>query len=130
MRDQLATLSVLEVQGQAVNAISARLGATTGQVSPSPYPNPSPSPTALNLNLNLTLIPTPSPTLTLTLTLTSRSCAPSSQLVTWAAPARATTGTYLLNPPPRTSSWRARRRAIHLRAGAGTWAATASSGAL
>eukprot|EP00964_Phaeocystis_antarctica_P017171 scaffold9472_cov45-Phaeocystis_antarctica.AAC.3 len=128
MRDQSATLSVLEVQGQAVNAISARLGATTGQVSPSPYPNPSPSPTASNLNLNLTLIPTPTPTLTLTLT--SRSCAPSSQLATWAAPARATIGTYLLNPPPRTSLWLARRKAILPRAGAGTWAAIASSGAL
>ena len=32
MRDHAATLSVLEVQGLAVNAVSSRLGATTGQV--------------------------------------------------------------------------------------------------
>jgi hypothetical protein len=99
MRDQAATLSALEVQGQAVNAISARLGATTGQVRPSPSPSPSPKPQP---NPSRSPKPKSEPHPYPDPTLPSRSCAPSSRRSSRVrtsppAPARVT-----LHPPPRT----------------------------
>ena len=70
MRDQAATLSVLETQGLAVNAVSARLGATTGQVSPLTRSRSRSRSRSLHLNLTIARSPGLSLTPTLTLTLT------------------------------------------------------------